>query len=97
MKRKLIARNKINVTGVLRYARRNFLFANDAARMGRYRSEVRMKIRHERRFGAEPDLSQAEPWGGLWGDFIIPCVSSRGLICKHILVTAEKLEEMRNA
>ncbi|EKY1962278.1 hypothetical protein RA241_003667 [Cronobacter sakazakii] len=96
MKRKLIARNKMNVTGVLRYARRNFLFPNDAAQMGRYRSEVRMKIRHERRFGAEPDLSQAEPWG-LSGGFIIPCVSSRGLICKHILVTAEKLEKMRNA
>ncbi|ELY2473141.1 hypothetical protein SMB93_003537 [Cronobacter sakazakii] len=96
MKRKLIARNKMIVSDVLRYGRRNFLFPNDAARMGRYRAEVRMKIRHERRFGAEPDLSQAEPWG-LSGDFIIPCVSSRGLICKHILVNAEKLEEMRNA
>lgn len=96
MKRKLIARNKINVTGVLRYARRNFLFPNDAARMGCYRAEVRMKIRHERRFGAEPDLNQAVPWGQS-GSFIIPCVSSRGLICKHILVTTAKLEEMRNA
>jgi hypothetical protein len=96
MKRKLIARNKINVTGVLRYARRNFLFPNDASRMGRYRAEVRMKLRHERRFGAEPDFSQAEQWG-LSSSFIIPCVSSRGLICKHILVTNEKLEEMRNA
>lgn len=95
MKRKLIARNKMIITDVLRYARRNFLFPKDAAHMGRYRAEVRMMIRHERRFGAEPDLNQAEPWG-LSDSFIVPCVSSRGLICKHILVTAEKLEEMRN-
>ena len=96
MKRKLITRNKNNVTGVLRYARRNSLFPKDAMHFGRYLAEIRMLIRHEHRYGAEPDLAQAEP-AYRPGYYIVPCISSRGVICKHIIVSAEKLKEMQRA
>ncbi|EHK0699988.1 hypothetical protein ICL29_004114 [Salmonella enterica] len=112
MKRKLIARNKIKLTGVLRYARRNSLSLESAVRTGCINSQVRMffrhqdrfhpeldlrrKIRHERRFGAEPDLSRAVSWG-VSGCFIVPCISSRGLVCKHILLSAEKISEMKSS
>lgn len=96
MKRKLITRNKKMISRVLHFAKRNWLFPKDAMHFGRYRAEIRMLIRHEHRYGAEPDLAQAEP-AYRPGYYIVPCISSRGVICKHIIVTAEKLEEMQRA
>ncbi|HCZ4695531.1 TPA: hypothetical protein O3G95_004717 [Salmonella enterica subsp. enterica serovar Saintpaul str. CFSAN004147] len=95
MKRKLIARNKLKVTGVLRYARRNSLTLREFI-PGRIRAQIRMMFRHQRRCNAALDLAGAKPW--ISQDiFLIHCVSWRGHRCKHTFVTSEKLEEMRNA
>ncbi|EHK0699985.1 hypothetical protein ICL29_004111 [Salmonella enterica] len=105
MKSKLIKRNKKFITNMLKVAKKDGLPLEFQLRKNLIENQIHMrnrlwKLMKRRNVNPlaedlEPKLTCAVPWFA--SNFIIPCVNAKGAICNHIIVTAERLKEMRNA
>lgn len=105
MKSKLIKRNKKYMTNMLKIGKKHGFPLEFQLRFKHIEDQIRMrnrlwkllKRRNENLYAVElePKLVCAVPWFA--SNFIIPCVNAKGTICSHIIVTAERMEELRNA